>query len=177
MWSFTYRHIRYFYLTFKEVTAWFMECTDSSKFTPVDIGATILDTQSEVGSIEDATLRNCPVPRQLHHRMMPSHRPATYRADVVNRALISRDDVKRQPGRVQTIKRIEVSDSNEWYRLGPFHYANTVTRRGGELRLISDARRVSGRVNSRHSNAPDKEFCQCSIFLKYFFHAQQKFLL
>lgn len=49
---------------------------------------------------------------QFHHQM-PSHRTATYRADVVNRALISRDDVKRELGQVQTINCIEVSDSNE----------------------------------------------------------------
>lgn len=66
-----------------------------------------------------------------------SHRPATYRADVVNRGLISRDDVKRQPGQVQTINCIEVSDSNEWYRLAPFHYTNTVTRRGLQIEINS----------------------------------------
>ncbi|CAG4941233.1 unnamed protein product [Colias eurytheme] len=42
-----------------------------------------------------------------------SHRPTTYRADVVKCALISRDDVKRQSEQVQTINCIEVSDSNE----------------------------------------------------------------
>lgn len=73
--------------------------------------------------------------RQLHHRS--SHRPATYGADVVNRALISWDDVKRQPGQVQTINCIEVSDSNEWYRLAPFHYTNTVTRRGLQIGINS----------------------------------------
>lgn len=66
-----------------------------------------------------------------------SHRPTTYQADVVNRALISRDDVKRQSGQVQTINCIEVSDSNEWYRLAPFHYTNTVTRRGLQIEINS----------------------------------------
>lgn len=44
------------------------------------------------------------VRRQLHHRCrLSSHRPATCTADVVNRALISRDDLKRSPGKFKQL--------------------------------------------------------------------------
>lgn len=97
----------------------------------------ILDTQSEVVPIEVAILCITVVAETIASSGASSHRPATYPADVVNRVLISRDDVKRHSDQVQTINCIEVSDSNEWYRLAPFHYTNTVTRRGLQIEINS----------------------------------------
>lgn len=92
-------------------------CPNTAKFNSIDSHPWHL-----IGSRSNwcDSLHNI-VLRQLHHRRSESSAPP----DVVNPALISRDDVKRQSDQVQTINCIEVSDSNEWYRLAPFHYTNT----------------------------------------------------